>query len=682
MENSVKGEAQQKATGRLLTSKTSARWPNGVVPYTLDAAFDSDYRAIIASAITTMGESTCIKWRPKEDSDKDWVYIQTTGASGCTGQFGFARPGYGQHNLKLEGPTACKDKGVVLHEMMHNLGVNHEHQRPDRDTKITMDWSNLQLDKADNFWKTQWATDTTTIPKCTLEGKSQGADFSGCVEEGPVTDFGVGYDIKSIMHYQPSFFTVDKTKGVFSVNDGTTDIGGSEMTAMDILKLKKAYGCDGSCGAWQKSQDGADLTGAGGDAKSPCEWILETSPGKGIQIDIEQITGATTDCATNYLEVRLGSKPDGQLVGKFCSTAGTLKVNNFLLWVKWVRPADTAAAATLTAKWTTYDFSCCPKILLEGLDGQSDSAGTYMKTKTFNNRNVYKQEGGANYLYFAVNQWNVGSQNGGEPTNAMSTGSIGVRTKGAEFCPEETSLKWEYYGNVNGAGAWVEDADAKLRCSDCAKFPAADECATCCDDISMTSTFEEFKQNCNLADCNKFYSQIYGDWKAEAADFNGHKIYKSVKNADYCLYFSNRKMWTIYACSGKEGGSTFLTAGSNKCVRQTTKWEIFSQTTGQTVASDLAFSCKGGNPVPPTAAPQATTTMAAPPPPGATTRAPAAQCLPCKSITTGPTELQGTYILDKGNTDAPRSDCKDSCVYKKGEETFCFAAGGFPVDTC
>ena len=40
--------------------------------------------------------------------------------------------------------------------------------------------------------------------RCTLDGKTQGADFSGCVEEGPVTDFGVGYDIKSIMHYQPS----------------------------------------------------------------------------------------------------------------------------------------------------------------------------------------------------------------------------------------------------------------------------------------------------------------------------------------------------------------------------------------------------------------------------------------------------------------------------------------------
>ena len=56
------------------------------------------------------------------------------------------------------------------------------------------------------------------------------------------------------------------------------------------------------------------LTGAGGDAKSPCEWILETSPGKGVEIDIEQITGATADCATNYLEVGLKSVLTGPIV--------------------------------------------------------------------------------------------------------------------------------------------------------------------------------------------------------------------------------------------------------------------------------------------------------------------------------------------------------------------------------
>ena len=28
------------------------------------------------------------------------------------------------------------------------------------------------------------------------------------------------------------------------------------MTDMDVLKLKKAYGCDGNCGGWAKSETG------------------------------------------------------------------------------------------------------------------------------------------------------------------------------------------------------------------------------------------------------------------------------------------------------------------------------------------------------------------------------------------------------------------------------------------
>ena len=98
---------------------------------------------------------------------------------------------------------------------------------------------------------------------------------------------------------------------------------------MDVLKLQKAYGCDGSCGGWAKSETGGlshclnfkkycdkfpssrpfvrycnkqqqqsalkdnnndnngqhekisgDLDGTSSDNESPCEWILETSPGK------------------------------------------------------------------------------------------------------------------------------------------------------------------------------------------------------------------------------------------------------------------------------------------------------------------------------------------------------------------------------------------------------------------
>ena len=57
---------------------------------------------------------------------------------------------------------------------------------------------------------------------------------------------------------------------------------------------------------------------------------------------------------------------------------------------------------------------------------------------------------------------------------------------------------------------------------------------------------------------------------------------------------------------------SYMSAGSNKCVRQTTNWGVYSQvcsyvhrrefvielfqSSQSTVATDLAFSCKGGNP--------------------------------------------------------------------------------------
>lgn len=38
----------------------------------------------------------------------------------------------GESNLNLD-PDRMHDPGEVLHELLHVLGMQHEHQRPDRD---------------------------------------------------------------------------------------------------------------------------------------------------------------------------------------------------------------------------------------------------------------------------------------------------------------------------------------------------------------------------------------------------------------------------------------------------------------------------------------------------------------------------------------------------------------------
>ena len=35
----------------------------------------------------------------------------------------------------------------MIHEMLHNLGVGHEQNRPDRDTLMDIDWTNIPIDK-------------------------------------------------------------------------------------------------------------------------------------------------------------------------------------------------------------------------------------------------------------------------------------------------------------------------------------------------------------------------------------------------------------------------------------------------------------------------------------------------------------------------------------------------------
>ena len=36
-------------------------------------------------------------------------------------------------------------QGVIIHELMHMLGFAHEHQRPDRDTMVTVNWANVEV---------------------------------------------------------------------------------------------------------------------------------------------------------------------------------------------------------------------------------------------------------------------------------------------------------------------------------------------------------------------------------------------------------------------------------------------------------------------------------------------------------------------------------------------------------
>ena len=164
-----RNEALAPRKRRSAIREVRKRWPNAEVPYILDSGFPDEFKVLIDDAIQSIQTSSCVKFKEKLQEDEAWVEISRKGEDGCSGQATLGFTGAGRHNLSLE--TGCDHKvgpatsapghlslllvlqGVILHELLHLLGLSHEHQRPDRDTFITIHWQNINKDDVENFWR-------------------------------------------------------------------------------------------------------------------------------------------------------------------------------------------------------------------------------------------------------------------------------------------------------------------------------------------------------------------------------------------------------------------------------------------------------------------------------------------------------------------------------------------------
>jgi len=90
---------------------------------------------------------SCVKFvriYPNEDGElpkNDWVNI-TGNQDGCFSDLG--RSMLGPSNLNLNVDNCFYTLGHAIHEMLHTLGVYHEHMRPDRDNYIMIMWENIR----------------------------------------------------------------------------------------------------------------------------------------------------------------------------------------------------------------------------------------------------------------------------------------------------------------------------------------------------------------------------------------------------------------------------------------------------------------------------------------------------------------------------------------------------------
>nr|CAD2146624.1 unnamed protein product [Meloidogyne enterolobii] len=180
-----------------------------------------------------IAENTCIKFE-RRGGEADYVDLKNERGEGCYTMVGRSS---GRNIVMLETNeiATCLEYEIVIHELMHTIGLWHEQMRYDRDEYIKVHWENIGPAYLTQFEKVP-ETDSTT--------------------------YGVRYDYQSVMHYAKDAFasatgkitmeTLDSQYQAFKKNLflskyflNLKDIIGKVKDAApsDYLKICNIYSC-------------------------------------------------------------------------------------------------------------------------------------------------------------------------------------------------------------------------------------------------------------------------------------------------------------------------------------------------------------------------------------------------------------------------------------------------------
>ncbi|CAJ0915306.1 unnamed protein product, partial [Ranitomeya imitator] len=197
-----------------LCPKSVCLWPSSkdgsvYIPYSISSDFDSYDTTVIKASLSDIEDATCIRFKPKT-SEADYItFVASTGCWSSVGRVG------GVQYISLEKP-GCVWSGIITHEVLHALGLNHEHVRRDRDKHVEVEWNNIQSDARSNFEMADTYNKDLTA-----------------------------YDYDSILHYPNMAFSKDGIEPTLvAVLDSSLKFGQQfSMSYLDIKKINSLYKC-------------------------------------------------------------------------------------------------------------------------------------------------------------------------------------------------------------------------------------------------------------------------------------------------------------------------------------------------------------------------------------------------------------------------------------------------------
>ena len=167
-------------------SRLIGRWPDGIVPYEFVDGINETQRSTVLAAIDHWNANTRLLFvaRTPENADAYPERLQFFPTGNCASYVG--RVDDQPQPVYVQGCTL----GSVIHELGHAIGLYHEHTRPDRDSWIRVDNSQI-LEGLERNFKIQ-----------TTNARNYGP-----------------YDYDSIMHYGPSFFAKGDRPTIIAPNN-------------------------------------------------------------------------------------------------------------------------------------------------------------------------------------------------------------------------------------------------------------------------------------------------------------------------------------------------------------------------------------------------------------------------------------------------------------------------------
>lgn len=174
---------------------------------------------MIRSVFDYIESKSCVRFipgyliSPIYIGERHYLKIRTN-VSYCIGSVGYCY----LEGQRLDFAPYCMEKAGIIHETLHSLGFYHQHNAPNRDQYIKVHLENVLSQFLTQFSK---------------------------YSPQDVTDHGVPYDHKSIMHYDARLASKNENRTMTAKDEKLTDLLGNakEMSPSDIVVLNRMYKC-------------------------------------------------------------------------------------------------------------------------------------------------------------------------------------------------------------------------------------------------------------------------------------------------------------------------------------------------------------------------------------------------------------------------------------------------------